>query len=276
MAVAFCCHPPSCHPCVLLIVMLVGIILITVGVSVAVDMVLLLPSLLAALPRPFILSFAPAGCCLLPLSPYCLALPSCPLVAPSGCCVLHCISGHIVLCRPLGLSLRQLVVACCMPLLPSLVGLHRPLVLLLCRLVVVCQVTSVAYCIAPSSHPLVDCIASVVLSCCATLLFCPCTSWLLLLALPLLPYCLAPPSRPLHAPAGCCMSPMLPYRLAPPSHPLIALAGCCCLHCLCCHIVLRHPLVLWTCRLVVACQVSSCCPLSPLARVRMLTAVAQR
>ena len=35
----------------------------------------------------------------------------------------------------------------------------------------------------------------------------------------------APPSRPLVAPAGCCVSPLSPYCLALPSSPLIAPAG---------------------------------------------------
>ncbi len=112
-------------------------------------------------------------------------------------------------------------------------------------------------CALPSC-PLVACISSVTLSCCAALLSSHCAGWLLLLALPLLPYPLAPPSCPLYAPAGCCVSSLLPYCLALPSGSLVTQAGCCFSRCLCCHILLRHPLVLLSCRLVVACQVLSC------------------
>ena len=69
----------------------------------------------------------------------------------------------------------------------------------------------------------------------------------------------APPSRPLVAPAGCRVSPLSPYRLALPSRPLIAPAGCCVSRRICRPILLRHPLVLSSRQLVVACRT----PLSP-------------
>ena len=37
-------------------------------------------------------------------------------------------------------------------------------------------------------------------------------------------------SRPLVAPAGCCLSPLLPYPLALSSRPLVWPAGCCVTH----------------------------------------------
>jgi hypothetical protein len=77
---------------------------------------------------------------------------------------LLCVASVALLsCATLFLLLRQLVVACRMLLLPSLVGLHCPLVLLFCRLVCACPVTSVAYCIVPPSYPLVAHIASAAL-----------------------------------------------------------------------------------------------------------------
>ena len=65
----------------------------------------------------------PAGFCVLPLLPYRLKPPSCHLVAhQAGCCMSRCIYRHIVLCRPLVILLRRLVVMCRMPLSPYLMA----------------------------------------------------------------------------------------------------------------------------------------------------------
>ena len=127
-------------------------------------------------------------------------------------------------------------------------------------LVVACHITLVPYHIALPSWPLIACTASG-LSCCTALLSSHCAGWLLLFVLPLSPYHLVPPSCLLDAPAGCCMLPLLPYCLVLPSCPLIVPAGCCFLCRLCPHIVLRCPLVLSSCWVVVVCRASSCCPI---------------
>ena len=169
-------------------------------------------------------------------------------------------SSLAALRRPLVLSLRQLVVACNLCRLIVLhcpLVLRRPLVLLSHRMVVAC------------------CVASIALSCCAALSSSRRASWLLRVARlyrpiwlhrplvllscrlvvssPLSPYHVMQPSRPLVAPAGCCVShvsialsgctvllsscragwlllvasPLSSYHLAPPSRPLVVPADCC-------------------------------------------------
>jgi hypothetical protein len=86
------------------------------------------------------------------------------------------------------------------------------------------------YPVAPPSCPLVARVASVALLCYTAFLSSRRAGWLLLVALS-------------------------PYRLALPSHPPVAPDGCCLSRRLCCHIMLRRPLALSSCRLIVACRV---------------------
>ena len=100
MAAAFRRRPHPHLPVVVYIVVLVHVILVNLGISVAIGIFALLSSSLAALGHPFVLLFAPAGYCVLPLLSYRLGLPSCPLVALAGCCVLHAsatLSGWVAL-----------------------------------------------------------------------------------------------------------------------------------------------------------------------------------
>ena len=123
--------------------------------------------------------FLSAGCCALPLSPYCFVLPSRPLVTLAGCCMLSCICCHIDLCHPLIISSHQLLVVCCTPLSP--------------------------YLVAPPSCPLVMPASCCILRhLCYPILLCRPLA-LLSLAFPLLPYHVAPPSCLLSMPDGCCM-----------------------------------------------------------------------
>ena len=55
----------------------------------------------------------------------------------------------------------------------------------------------------------------------------------------------------------CVASPLLPYRLAPPSRPLVAPAGCCMLHPSVPPFFLHCLLVFLSCWLVVACRIAS-------------------
>ena len=127
-----------------------------------------------------------AGCCVLVLPPYCLALPSHPLlVTPAGCCVLRqsvailswaaLLSSHhagwLVCVTPVALSgctallSLRCVSSCCLRCLCCPIMLRRLLVLSLLWLVVACDVVALSSCTAFLS------------SCC--------TGWLLLVALPL-------------------------------------------------------------------------------------------
>jgi hypothetical protein len=123
-----------------------------------------------------------------------LVLTACRLPAGSGCCALHCIYCHIILRCHIVLSLRWLVVACC--------------------------------------------VTSVVLSCCAALLS-SCRSRGLCCCCPIMLPCLCFLSL-------CQM--VVAYHVVTISScaslsSSVAPAGCCLLRCLCCHIVLRRPLV---------------------------------
>ena len=149
--------------CIALIVILVGIILIVDGVSVAVGIVVSSSLLLAALCGPLVLSLRQLVVVCHLCRPIIVRrlLVLCPLVVPAGRCVPCCICCPILLLSPL---------------------VHLPIALPLS-----------SYHVAPPSSPLVPSAKGWLLR---ITLLCH-AGWFLLVVSPLLPFHLALPSRPL-------------------------------------------------------------------------------
>ena len=231
MVAAFRRRPPPRRPVILLVVILDGVILVVDSVSIAIGIVVSSSLSLVSLHRPLILSLRQLVVACRLCRPIVLRHPR---VLSSRWLVVACHIASVALscCTALSSSRRTswllLVARLC-----RTIWLHRPLVLSSCRLVVACHVASVAlsccaallsFCrsrrlcrpvmlnrlLVLSSRWLVVACRVVGLSSCAALSSSRRAGWLLLVASPLLPYHVAPPSRPLVVSADCYMSSCLP------------------------------------------------------------------